>query len=528
MKLSFIKMIWKSFRESAVSMRRRLLVYLLILMFTMLAGVIFLLSVFGVFPTGSGEWGKLFFNEFSRLSEYTSKQFGSASIQAVRMSERLTEAITAVMKQEKLFPSELKNRPELLEPLLKELLPILLLNLYTAEFSGAFVTLDTTVNPNIMGAENSKAGLYIRNNEPNIGGTGTEMRYLLRGTPSLAGSGYVNFQANWDLEFDVRDQLFWLEPLLEYETNPSLPLSRLVYWCSMSPVHGLNESVMVCSVPIIDGAGKALGVCGFEISEMNFMLRHEPNINGFHNTVFMFSSANNGQIRLEDALFSGNNAVYNAFRWQRAMNITGRTGGFSVFSTPGGFSFIGLDKEIRMYPNDSPFAGRKFVAALLVPKADYDAVQNAGNVKFVVILFALTAMGVTASVMLSRRYVKPIMDSLTIARENGVSEKTNIVEIDLLIEKIKKLHPTDSSLPDNLFEDFIARVKTLTQAEMSIFRYYAEGKKLSEITSLMFISMSTLKTHNGHMYAKLGVSSKDELMIYVEMIKRSGMADKIL
>ena len=527
-RLSIVRILWKGLKGSAANIRRRLLAYLLVLMFTMLTGVILLLSIFGVFPSGSGEMGNFFYNELIHLSGNISKQYGAASAQAVRMSERITSAISTVMKRERLSSTELEKHPELLEPLLQELLPILLINLNFTDCSGAFVTLDTTINPNIKGAENSKAGLYIRNIEPNISGAGIETRYLLRGTPSLAGDGYINLQAKWDLEFDVEYQLFWLEPLGAYEANPSLPLSRYVYWCSMSPVQGLSESVMVCSVPLIDESGKALGVCGFEISEMNFMLRNNPYVTGFHRVVFLFSSSKNAHTQLEDALFSGNNAVYNAFRWQRSLSVTGNGGRFSTYSVPGGASFVGMDKSIRLYPDDSPFAGQKFSAALFVPKADFDAAKNAGNIKFGVILFVLMVMGIVASVLLSRWYVKSITDMLSTVNENGIHEKTNIVEIDLLIEKIRKLHPVDSTLPDNLFEEFISRVQTLTPTEMNIFRYYAEGKNLNEIPSLMFISMSTLKSHNGHMYAKLGISSRDELMLYLELIKKSGLADKIL
>jgi DNA-binding CsgD family transcriptional regulator len=39
----------------------------------------------------------------------------------------------------------------------------------------------------------------------------------------------------------------------------------------------------------------------------------------------------------------------------------------------------------------------------------------------------------------------------------------------------------------------------------------------------MFITINTLKTHNGHIYSKLGITSKEELMLYGELIKKSGL-----
>jgi len=94
-----------------------------------------------------------------------------------------------------------------------------------------------------------------------------------------------------------------------------------------------------------------------------------------------------------------------------------------------------------------------------------------------------------------------------------------------LIEKIKELRANDSQLPGNLFDDFIERIKTLTPTELKIFRYYAEGKNISEIKYMMYISTSTIKTHNKHIYTKLGISSRNELTLYVELLKKSGMTD---
>jgi DNA-binding CsgD family transcriptional regulator len=526
--LSLIEKALKRYKGSAINMRRRLLFFLLILMFAMLGCVMSLLSVYGVFPFGAGEREKMFLNELSKLSAGVSKQYGVASVHAVRMSERLTANISEFMRRHALSSAELKKRPDLLEPLLVEQLSILKMNLDVTDCSGVFVTLDATVNPSILNSENSKAGLYIRAIEPNISGMGTEIRYLLRGSSSIAGDGLMNLQAKWNLEFDVTEQLFWWEPIKAYNSDPTLPLSRLVFWCSMSPVQGLNEDVMVCSVPLLDNNGELLGVCGFEVSQMNFMLRHEPNIDGFHNAVFLFSSADGNQIKLEDALFSGNNYMYAMFPVQGLISKVDKYGSFTFYVMPGGIFFAGVDKTMQLYPGGSPFAGQTYSTALIIPKADFDAALNKDRIRFGLILFALMAIGVAASVYLSNRYVEPIIDKLVNADESGLSSKTNIVEIDRLIEKINELHEKDRPVPDYLFGDFIARIKTLTFTESEIFRHYVDGKSINEILKIMFISMSTLKTHNRHLYSKLGVTSKDELMLYVELIKKSKLEEKIL
>ncbi len=522
-----IKRIRKKVKSSTESIRYRLLAFLLIFMFTMLAGIMFLLSIFDFFPFGLEEIENQFSSELKHLSTNTSSQCGNASIQAIRMSQQLSERISIFMKRNNLSSSELKNYPELLESLLKEQLFILLTNINATDCSGVFLTLDATINPNIEDAENSKAGLYLRNIEPNIRGTGSEERLLLRGISSLARDNNLNLQAKWDLEFNIKDQAFWREPITAYKNNSALPLSRLIYWTSMCPIPELNEEVIVCSVPILDNNGEILGVCGFEISKMNFMLRHEPEINDFHKTVYLFSSTSNGQIRLDDALYSGNSAIYSMFPKEGVIGNAGNIDSFIIYKMPDDSLYIGMNNAIRVYPDNSPFAVKTFLASILIPKEDFDTVHNTKKMQFVLILFILVVIGSIVSIYLSKRFVKPIIEKLEQVGEDGLLEKTNIMEIDQLIEKIKNLHSKDSPLPDDLFEDFIIRVKTLTPTEMSVFRYYVDGKSFSEITKIMFFSMNTLKTHNSHIYSKLGVSSKNELALYIELIKKSGLLEEI-
>ncbi|MCL1896465.1 MAG: LuxR C-terminal-related transcriptional regulator [Clostridiales bacterium] len=526
--ISIIKTNGKDTTGAGVNMRRRFLAFFLVLIFAMLAGAFVLISVFGIFPSGIGEAEKLFMNEFGHLSADTSRQYGIASVQSVRLSKQLNSSIASFMKREGLSLGDLGDNPEVLEPLLSEQLSVLLMNLDATECSGVFVVLDATVNPDIPGAEHSKAGLYIRNSEPNIGGTGSETRYLLRGFPSISRFGYINMQAKWDLEFDVEGQLFWHAPREAYEANPKLALSRLIYWCYMSPVQDLNEDVMICAVPIMDSFGRIFGICGFEISEMNFMLRHEPETIGFHNAVFMLSQTDGSQLKLDGAMLSGNNAVYTDFPEQGLMDAVGNAGGFTEYNIPGGSSYVGISEPVKLYPNNSPYAEQSYSASLLIPKTDYIAARNAESVKLWVILLALLAIGIIASFVLSKRYVQPITDNLMAAAENGSHEKTNIVEIDILLDKLRELRSKDSPLPDDLFEDFIARVRTLTPTEKSIFRLYAEGMSAEEVIDVMFISAHTLKTHNKHIYSKLGVSSRDELTLYIELIVKSGREEEIL
>jgi DNA-binding CsgD family transcriptional regulator len=509
-------------------MRRRLFVFLLILVLTIMAGMLFLLSATGLFFNEADETEKLLQSEFNYMYYSVSGQYGNASAQAIRLSESLSADIESRLKEQGLSVADLKTHPALLEELIKARLSHLITALDSSECSDIFFALDATINPSLPGAENSKAGLYIRNIAPSLGGAGDEL--LLRGFSELAIFGSLSMQARWDLEFNIENRRFWSVPLGAHEENPALPVSRLVYWCPEGALQNSDENVMVCSVPLIDSRGQAFGVCGFGIRQISFMLRHQPQSNGdgkYPSKVFLLSETRGDTLPLQTALFSGSPAVYGALSDQGTLNAYDFTAGLTGYSTPGGAYFVGLREEIRLYPDDSPFAGQNFTAAILISREEYTARQRSHTLTLALVFFVLLVAGATLSVFVSRRYLKPLTESLEHITDGTEPVKTNIQEIDALIEKLMTIHGGDKLLPANLFEDFTARVKTLSPVELEVLKHHIERRSGKEILSKMFIAQGTLYRHNTNIFKKLGVNSKDEIAAYADLLKKCGLLSEI-
>ena len=90
--------------------------------------------------------------------------------------------------------------------------------------------------------------------------------------------------------------------------------------------------------------------------------------------------------------------------------------------------------------------------------------------------------------------------------------------------------PEAGDLPPNmaeLFERFAQNVKTLTNAEYNIFRYYMNGYEVAQIPTAACVSMSTVKKHNGNIYRKLEISSNEELMMYLDLFRRCDCIEKL-
>lgn len=97
----------------------------------------------------------------------------------------------------------------------------------------------------------------------------------------------------------------------------------------------------------------------------------------------------------------------------------------------------------------------------------------------------------------------------------------SLVSVQMLTQlNTRQVNP--GSLPpsmEQMFRSFAEKAKTLSSAEQRILRYYVEGHDIGEIPDLAFISINTVKKHNRSIYQKLEISSRDELMLYIELFR---------
>lgn len=85
-------------------------------------------------------------------------------------------------------------------------------------------------------------------------------------------------------------------------------------------------------------------------------------------------------------------------------------------------------------------------------------------------------------------------------------------------------------LPQNIEEllsGFRDRVQTLTPMERTVLQYYIDGYSLEEVAARAYISVSTAKKHNTNINRKLGVTPREELMLYIDLFRRCGRLDEI-
>ena len=107
--------------------------------------------------------------------------------------------------------------------------------------------------------------------------------------------------------------------------------------------------------------------------------------------------------------------------------------------------------------------------------------------------------------------------------------ETGILSVQMLTQlNTRQVDP--GALPpamETMFHTFAEKSKTLSSAEHRILNYYIAGHDIAEIPELAFISIHTVKKHNRNIYQKLGIASRDELMLYIELFRCCGRLDEL-
>ena len=154
--------------KNGLPMRLRLFFFLILFLNTIMLGVLLILFSTGVFKTGLLEHQPVLEGELTHIRDDVYKSYSAISVQAVDLAKELSTSLQLNLKEHNGSTAELQKKPELLENLLEGELNKLTGALEKSRGSGVFLLLNATVNPEIPGAENSRACLYLKNMEPNI------------------------------------------------------------------------------------------------------------------------------------------------------------------------------------------------------------------------------------------------------------------------------------------------------------------------------------------------------------------------
>lgn len=508
------------------TLRLRLYMFFLCVVLTMAAIVSGVLFFTGTLSLRDSERRLAFDNELRHLASATEKRMGMLSAMAIRMGHLLSRGIEQFLEERGLAADDLQRNPRVLEPLLAAQFDTLMLSLGQAQTTGAFLILDATASRRMREARVSRAGLYLVDWEPELVSGSTLQFQLLRGPSHVALERELVMEKHWAMEFDVENADYFSQPQRCAVERPE-SARRICFWYPMATVRNTARNAMLCSVPLIDSRGGVIGVCGFDVSDLYFKRTTIPAGNIYGGIFCALAPTSESGLDVASALVSWRYFVEEEPGGTGPLERLGEQEGFGLYRAGSGELLIGGERAVRIQPTGLPCEAAEFSFALLVPKAEFDAVGDARNARFAVLLAVMALAGVLVSYFFSRWYVRPILRAIAAVKENAENAAalpvTRITEIDDLIEFLaaRTASPGEGPTDDEVEREFNARVKTLSRAEHNVFDLYVRGYSAAEIAAALNISTNTVKTHNRNIFAKMQVSSQRELlMAYIDILRK--------
>ena len=505
------------------TLQRRLFAFFAVFLVGMMSVLFLILFSSGVFSTGVRESRVFLENELGHAVTSVEKEYGALAVEGVALSAQISDLI------EKNLPAggitALSGQREVLNAILENAAAPLLAALEKNKASGVFMVLDATVNPDLPGAENSRAGLYFKNMEPNAIHMQTPTIRFLRGPTALARKLSCDVLPQWTMEFAVEPGDFFTT-VTQAARAEARSLSRLYYWSPAGTLKGDYEQAMWLCVPLQAHDGTVLGVCGFEVSAMLFKLQNSPDNAIYTRVLTALGPVENGRMTTAQSLFAGSYAAM-APGMPASLGVYPRGADLFTYSGPTGEAYVGLHQAVRLYPRDAVFEQQQWALAILVPEGELSAHIAGQNRIILYMLGLLLFCSMGAAFVISRRYLAPVVTALDNVKSGSRPQaKTNIQEIDDLFAFLAEQDSVPAAYPhwerketENLYEKFVQNIETLSPAERAVFNLYMEGYDAKKITEILFLSINTIKTHNRRIYQKLSVSSRKELMVYVGMMK---------
>lgn len=551
-----------SFRLPRRSMKTKLFLYMLVPVILILVLLASCLSLFDRFKTPKDTLAERLDMQAMSFEQQLLSHRNSLITVGAYLSGDAATLIEAYLADAGISFDELSDGARLAD-LQERIIEPLRQYLLQAECSGAFVLLNATAGKNA--AEPTRSGLYLQ-----VNGYEADRREIIlyRGIPSVGKAHGIMPHRKWRLEAQRNVIRGWDDShsRSHSHSDPARMPAHTYRFTEIFTLPGMSEKAMLLMLPIRGSDGKALGVCGFEVSESSFARLHSQTTKLSHFT---------GLLTYDDDSHMDGDSITSFFS-------CGADDGY--YRAPGGVLAVSDfgDGILELTGDDNTYLGMKrsyndartggsFATFVMTNKSDYDSAAMDTIVKNLLLIALLTALSIAFCVFFSRSYLAPVLKSLEqLKRDEQRAHRGAPVEIDDLLAFLAEKDRNKQSVIDGLklemkeaneelsriqkektriqeeyvraktqitrltsssaqevdpegYAHFTANLCKLTPREREIFDLYLGGRNGKEIRDVLCISENTLKYHNKHIYETLNVSSRKELLRYAAMLEKEAV-----
>lgn len=515
------KRLIKLFSERKISLQWKMMLYLISLILSGLGVAVILLIAIGGLGGTEEKITRLLEQQLYQSSEEAEEELEEYTGYALQMSKRLGKEIDDYLEREKLSLSDLNNQSE---PLL-EVQDILYTEINTTirmgRSSGVFAAVDATVNTEIPNADYSRSGVYLRLINVSSNVVLNPETILFRGSPEIARAYGLELHNRWDMEFNTEVLPGWDD----YSKKETISKGDY-FWSYRMRLPDTWEDVMILAVPILGRNEEFYGVCGVELNHVHFKLEYPSKESTYGAVISLISPMEENYLSVSKGMVGNTEGTW--LDETEKLLVEERKGYCVYHGQKEDYYGISKPVEFQMQGSDN------WVTTVLIPEEECDRRILRNRFYIMIGVGSFILLMYLFAMYLSRRFVRPILKSFQEVQEGIELENwhSNIKELEELYryisEKDKAISVND--LPpqiEELLKQFAENIKELTRAEYNVFHYYMDGYELAQIPEIACVSMSTIKKHNGNIYRKLGTSSNDELMMYIDLFRRCGCLERL-
>lgn len=508
--------------DHKVTLHRKLMMYLLCLILAALGILLLLLTAIGGPLKAEPQMAQAMENQLSSVSDKVSKELEAYTGYGLQLSRELGQDIEDFLDEKGMSVSDLNDKPELLLEIQKMMYSELNTTIRLGRSSGVFALVNATINTQIPEADQSRCGVYLRLINVSSNVILSPETILFRGNTEIARENGLELHNRWNMELNTEELLGYQE--LEAGLGQS---ESGYYWISRMNLKNTWEDVILLLVPMYTDTGEFLGACGIELNAVHFSLEYPATASSYGSVVTVIAPVENGNLRLDQGMAGNTEGTWldNA----ESLSIIEKNAYYSTYRSLK-CDYYGIQMPLEI-PGSS---GQEWAVAVLIPRESCDQyiLRNKAAIMGVILGFVLIMIALAW--LLSKKFVRPILQGFQDIRDGQQTGdgKYRFAELEELCRWLAERGkpPEAGDLPPNmaeLFEHFALNVKTLTNAEYNIFRYYMNGYEVAQIPTAACVSMSTVKKHNGNIYRKLEISSNEELMMYLDLFRRCDCIEKL-
>lgn len=398
------KKIWQSRR----SLRSRFVYYLASLFLVGVTSLLLLLNAIGVLQPLNYDLERFMDYELDAHTNDIKRQLDSLAAHNTDLSQQLANEIEQTMYMFGLGTdfAKLNDNPQVLSAIQDRSYNVLTSKMQQSPCSGVLYLVDASINTKTP--TKTYNGMFLKYTNIHSENTLFNEICMFRGSPELARQKNISLYSTWQLELDT-NAFPQTTQLLQGE--PDAPDFLLT---DVARLRESWERSRLFVMPIISSSGKAIGLCGFEISSVYFQQRtRNADYKGYPLITAILDKKN-------DTQYSGQ---LSSSAWQSDALLNFSKDKDYVYFTSGSNSFIGKMQSLDI-------GGTEHQIAVLLPSESYDALLAQARWRLALLLSFLLVLSIGSCYFLSKKYVEPIISDLQQLQSNpDAAPQSNLLEI---------------------------------------------------------------------------------------------------